>query len=30
VVKEMYFGDGLWKWYKRANNNMSLKWMGAM
>ena len=29
VVKDMFFGEGLWKWYKRANNNMSLKWMGA-
>jgi hypothetical protein len=29
VVKDMFFGDGMWKWYKRSNNNMSLKWMGA-
>ena len=28
VVKDMFFGDGLWKWCKRDNNNMSLKWMG--
>ena len=30
VVEDMYFGEGLWKWYKRSNNNMSLKWMGRM
>ena len=30
VVKDMQFGDGLWKWYKRSNNNMSVKWMGGM
>lgn len=29
VMKDMFFGDGLWKWYKRSNNNMGLKWMGA-
>ena len=28
VVKDMQFGGGKWKWYKRSNNNMSLKWMG--
>ena len=28
VVKDMQFGDGKWKWYKRPNNNMSLKWIG--
>ena len=30
VLKDMYFGEGMWKWYKRSNNNMSLKWMGGM
>ena len=30
VVEDMQFGSGLWKWYKRDNNNMSLKWMGGM
>lgn len=30
VVKDMQFGEGKWKWYKRDNNNMSLKWMGGM
>lgn len=29
VVKDMFFGDGKWKWYKRDNNNMGLKWMGG-
>lgn len=28
VVEDMHFGDGKWKFYKRSNNNMSLKWMG--
>ena len=28
VVEDMFFGDGKWKWYKRSNNNMSVKWMG--
>lgn len=28
VVEDMHFGNGLWKWYKRSNNNMSVKWMG--
>lgn len=28
VVKDMFFGNGKWKWYKRSNNNMSVKWMG--
>lgn len=28
VLDDMYFGDGKWKWYKRSNNNMSVKWMG--
>ncbi|MBQ9043807.1 MAG: hypothetical protein IJ111_13460 [Eggerthellaceae bacterium] len=28
VLDDMYFGDGKWKWYKRTNNNMSVKWMG--
>lgn len=30
VVEDMQFGNGLWKWYKRSNNNMSLKWMGGV
>lgn len=30
VVKDMQFGGGKWKWYKRSNNNMSVKWMGGM
>ena len=29
VVEDMQFGDGMWKWYKRDNNNMSLKWLGG-
>ena len=29
VVEDMYFGDGLWKFYRRSNRNMSLKWMGG-
>ena len=29
VVDDMYFGDGLWKFYRRSNRNMSLKWMGG-
>ena len=29
VVDDMFFGDGLWKFYKRSNRNMSLKWMGG-
>ena len=28
VVKDMQFGEGKWKWYKRENGNMSLKWIG--
>lgn len=27
VVEDMQFGN--WKWYSRANGNMSLKWMGV-
>lgn len=30
VVKDMQFGEGKWKWYKRDNNNMSLKWIGGV
>ena len=30
VVKDMQFGEGDWKWYKRDGGNMSLKWMGVM
>ncbi len=31
VVKDMFLGEGKWKFYKRSNNNnLSLKWMGAM
>ena len=29
VVEDMYFGDGLWKFYRRSNRNMGLKWMGG-
>lgn len=29
VVKDMQFGEGKWKWYKRDNGNMSLKWLGG-
>lgn len=30
VVKDMSLGERKWKFYKRSNNNLSLKWMGAM
>ena len=29
VVDDMFFGDGLWKFYRRSNRNMSIKWMGG-
>lgn len=29
VVDDMLFGDGLWKFYRRSNHNMSIKWMGG-
>lgn len=28
VVKDIKFGDNKWKWWKRDNDNMTLKWMG--
>lgn len=28
VVKDMFVGEQ-WKWYKRSNNNLSLKWLGG-
>lgn len=30
VVKDMFLGEGKWKFFKRENNNLSLKWMGEM
>lgn len=30
VVDDMFLGEGKWKFYKRENNNLSLKWMGAI
>ena len=31
VVKDdLFFGESLWKFYKRSNNNFSIKWMGVV
>ena len=29
VMSELNFGEGMWRWQKRDNDNLSLKWLGA-